>query len=178
MDFDLDDATRLLARTPTVLRAWLAGLPNDWLHGNEGPDTFSPHEVVGHLIHGEQTDWIARARIIIEQGVARPFTSFDRFAHRRLFAEKPIGDMLDLFAALRAENLDTLRGWRLQPADLDRQGRHPELGEVTLRQLLATWVAHDFGHLAQIGRVMAKQYAREVGAWYDYMPVLHPKPRE
>jgi len=176
MTFDLDDAARLLARTPTIVRVWLAGLPGAWLHSNEGPDTFSPHEVLGHLIHGEQADWIARARIILEHGVARPFEPFDRFAHRRLFAEKPVGELLDLFAALRAENLDALRAWRLEPADLDRRGLHPDLGEVTLRQLFATWVAHDLGHLAQIGRVMAKRYTQEVGPWYEYMPVLHPRP--
>ena len=177
MAFELDDAARLLGRTPAILRAWLAGLSSTWLHGNEGPETFSPHEVLGHLIHGEQTDWIPRARIILDQGTTRAFEPFDRFAHRQLFAEKPIGEMLDLFAALRAENLDTLRSWRLEAADLDRRGIHPALGEVTLRQLLATWVAHDFGHLAQIGRVMAKQYTQDVGPWYEFMPVLHPRQR-
>lgn len=176
MRFDLDDASRTLARTPDVLRAWLADLPDAWLHGNEGPDTFSPHEVLGHLIHGEDVDWIPRAQLILRHGTAKPFEPFDRFAHRRLYREKSVDELLDTFAARRGGNLRTLREWRLELADLERTGLHPDLGEVTLRQLLATWVAHDMGHLAQIARVMARQYADEVGPWSEYMSVLRPRP--
>jgi hypothetical protein len=175
MHFDLEDASRVLGRTPETLQAWLGDMPDHWIHGNEGPDTFSAYEVLGHLIHGEEVDWVARADLILKHGPAKPFEPFDRFAHRRLFTGETITELLDRFAALRASNLTTLRGWNLGPADLDRTGVHPALGEVTLRQLLATWVAHDMGHLAQIGRVMAKQYAGEVGPWYEYMPVLHPR---
>lgn len=176
LPFSLEDASLLLARTPGVLRAWLTDLPEPWIHGTEGPDTFSPHEVLGHLIHGEQSDWIPRARIILDEGPARPFDSFDRFAHRRLFAGTPVTALLDLFATLRAENLTVLRGWRLTEEQLEWPGRHPELGAVTLRQLLATWVVHDLGHVAQIARVMATQYAGAVGPWHAYLPVLHRRP--
>lgn len=177
MDFDLTDARLVLARTPVVLRAWLAGLPPAWIDGTEGPDTFSPREVLGHLIQGERTDWISRARRILEQGPAVAFDPFDRFAHRRLLADRTLDQLLDEFAAVRAGNLATLAAWELDDARLGLRGRHPELGEVTLRQLLATWVAHDLGHLAQIGRVMAKQYTDAVGPWYEYLPVLHRRLR-
>jgi hypothetical protein len=176
VDFDLAHAQVVLVRTPGVLRAWLSDLPPAWLAGAEGPDTFSPLEVLGHLIQGERTDWIPRARRILDHGTAVPFDPFDRFAHRRLLAGRPIGDLLDEFDALRAGSLATLRTWNLDDARLALRGRHPDLGEVTLRQLLATWVAHDLGHLAQIGRVMAKQYTEAVGPWYAYLPVLHPRP--
>ncbi len=176
LPFSLEDASLVLARTPAALRAWLTDLPDPWMHGTEGPDTFSPHEVLGHLIHGEQADWIPRARIILEHGAARPFDTFDRFAHRRLFAGQPVAVLLDLFARLRAENLAELRGWQVSEEQLDRLGRHPELGSVTLRELLATWVAHDLGHVAQIARVMATQYAGAVGPWHAYLPVLHRRP--
>lgn len=176
MDLDLADAQLVLARTPVVVRAWLAGLPAAWIEGNEGPDTFSPRDVLGHLIQGERTDWIPRARRILEHGTTVAFDPFDRFAHRRLLAGREIGELLDEFAALRAGNLATVRAWELDDTRLGLRGRHPELGEVTLRQLLATWVAHDLGHLAQIGRVMAKRYTDAVGPWYQYLPVLHPRP--
>lgn len=171
--FDLADVPVLLARTPGVLRAWLSDLPEPWLQGNEGPDTFSPHEVLGHLIQGEQTDWIPRARIILEQGTTRPFEPFERFAHRERLAGRSTAELLELFAQLRAENLAVLGRWGLTAQQLALRGRHPELGEVTLGQLLATWVAHDLGHLAQIARVMATQYAAAVGPWHAYLPVLH-----
>jgi hypothetical protein len=175
VDFNLADAEIVLARTPEVLRVWLAGLPAVWLEGTEGPDTFSPNEVLGHLIHGEAPDWIPRARRILEQGTAVPFDPFDRFAHRRLLQGRSTRELLDQFTSLRAANLATLRAWKLDATRLDLRGHHPELGDVTLRQLLATWVAHDLGHLAQIARVMAKQYTAAVGPWYAYLPVLHPR---
>lgn len=176
MDFELGHSHVILERTPVVLRAWLHDLPAAWLHGTEGPDTFSAVEVLGHLIQGERTDWIPRARQILEQGTTVAFEPFDRFAHRRLLAGRDLPDLLDLFAVLRAGNLATLRVWDLDASRLDLRGRHPELGEVTLRQLLATWVAHDLGHLAQIARVMAKQYAGAVGPWRAYLPVLDRRP--
>lgn len=174
--FDVADIPVLLSRTPEVLRVWLADLPAGWCEVNEGPDTFSPHEVLGHLIHGEQVDWIPRARIILEQASDRTFTPFDRFAHRRLFARRSIEDLLDDFTRLRSENVGVLRAWSLDDVQLDRVGRHPELGAVTLRQLLASWVVHDLGHLAQIARVLAAQYAQAVGPWEAYLPILRRSP--
>lgn len=172
-DFDLDEACAVLERTPAVLRAWLLDLPDSWLHATEGPDTWSPFDVTGHLIDGEETDWIPRARIILAQGSNRRFVPFDRFRHLERNAGRPVAALLDELGVLRADNLATLRSWRLGEAQLALSGEHPELGRVTLQQLLATWVAHDLGHIAQIGRVMAKRYAGEVGPWQAYLPVLH-----
>jgi DinB superfamily len=172
MDFALTDAIPVLRRTPGVLRALLDGLPETWLYGTEGPNSWSPFDIVGHLIDGEETDWIPRARIILAGGPNPVFEPFDRFRHLRLNGGRPLIDLLDQFARLRAENVATLEGFRLSATDLGREGLHPELGRVTLRQLLATWVAHDLGHLAQAARVMAKQYVDEVGPWRAYLPVL------
>jgi hypothetical protein len=172
MDFDLSDAIPVLRRTPGVLRALLADLPEPWLHGGEGPETWSPFDVVGHLIDGEETDWIPRTRIILTGGPDPVFEPFDRFRHLRVNRGRPLIDLLDRFARLRAENVATLEGFRLSASDLAREGVHPELGPVTLGQLLATWVAHDLGHVGQIVRVMAKQYGAEVGPWREYLPVL------
>ena len=168
----MEEAAQVLARTPFVLASLLEDLPDRWIQGDEGPDTFSPFEVVGHLIHGEIVDWLPRARIILDHGEERSFESFDRFAHRRESADKSIAELLDEFAALRKENLALLAEMDLDTEDLDRTGIHPELGRVTLRQLLATWVAHDLGHLAQVARVMAKQYREDVGPWQEFLPVL------
>jgi hypothetical protein len=162
----------ILERTPRVVSALLRELPAPLLHGREGPDTWSPFEVLGHLIHGERTDWIPRARVLLEHGEARAFDPFDRFAHLREFEGWRATELLDLLERLRQESLASLRALRLQPADLARRGRHPELGAVTLGQLLATWVVHDLGHVAQIARVQAKQYREDVGAWGEYLPVL------
>src|SRR5262245_18853783 len=163
MQFDRDEAAVILARTPELLRAWLGGVSEAWLDANEGPDTFSPREVVGHLLHGEETDWIPRARRILEQGEAKPFDPFDRFAHRERFVDWSMDRLLDGFEAARSESLRMLRSLPAAPADLARRGTHPALGSVTLRQLLATWVVHDLNHVAQIARVLAKQYGEEVG---------------
>lgn len=163
----------VLERTPPALNALLRHLPEPWTDVDEGPTTWSPFQVVGHLIHGERVDWIPRGRQILERGDREAFEPFDRFAHLHEFAGRRLSELLDLFASLRQESLETLRGWRLTEADLARKGRHPELGPVTLRQLLATWVAHDLGHLAQITRVMAKRYRDDVGPWEAYIPVLH-----
>jgi len=173
MDFDLAAGTAVLQRTPGCLRALLAGLPPAWTDAAEGPDTWSPYVVVGHLIHGERTDWIPRARIILEQGPNRRFEPFDRTAQLRESQGRPLDELLDELARLRTENLATLAGWRLTARQLALTGEHPALGTVTLSQLLATWVAHDLGHIAQTVRVMAKQYREEVGPWREYLPVLN-----
>lgn len=172
MRFNLSDGVAVLERTPRVLRDLLDGLPEGWVSATEGPDTWSPFDVVGHLIHGERTDWIPRARIILAQGAERRFTPYDRFAQFRESKGKTSGMLLEELASLRAENLATLRSWKLTDAQLALTGEHPALGTVTLRQLLATWVAHDLGHIAQVARVMAKQYREAVGPWREYLPVL------
>jgi hypothetical protein len=172
MDFELSQGIAVLERTPQTLRAMLHGLPPAWTEGTEGPDTWSPFVVVGHLIHGERTDWIARARIILAQGEDRRFTPYDRFAQFRESAGRPLGALLDEFAALRQANLATLAGWQLGERELALTGEHPAFGSVTLRQLLATWVAHDLGHTVQIARVMARQYREAVGPWEAYLSVL------
>ena len=172
MTFDLDRTIALLERTPASLAALLDGLPDPWIRSNEGPDTFSPYDVVGHLVHGERTDWIPRTRIILEHGESRPFDRYDRFAQRRADPNRPIAALLDEFAELRAANLATLRGMNLGAAELARRGTHPVLGVVTLRQLLATWAAHDLTHLHQIARVMAHQLREEVGPWTAFLGVL------
>jgi hypothetical protein len=175
--FDLHQIRVLLSRTPGTLSALLEGLPDELLRSNEGPDTFSPFDVVGHMITGEQTDWIARGRIILEQGLSGTFERFDRVGHKERDAQRPIGALLDEFAELRAKNLETLSSWRLTKEQLDRQANHPVLGVVSLRQLLSTWAAHDMGHLAQIARVIAKQYKTDVGPWVQFLPVLTDRPK-
>ena len=172
MNFNLSEGVAVLERTPSVFRAMLDGLTPAWTDGTEGPDTWSPFVIVGHLIHGERTDWIPRARIILEQGPDRRFTPYDRFAQFRESAGKPLGALLDEFDDLRRQNLATLRDWRLTDAQLELTGEHPEFGSVTLRQLLATWVGHDLGHIAQTARVMAKQYREAIGPWRAYLPVM------
>lgn len=172
MDFDLATGIAALERTPATLRAMLAGLPPAWTDATEGPETWSPYIILGHLIHGERTDWIPRARIILEQGADRRFTPYDRFAQFHESSGKSLAQLLDEFAALRTENLARLTGWRLDDRQLALEGIHPEFGAVTLRQLLATWVAHDLGHIAQTARVMAKQYRDAVGPWRAYLPVM------
>lgn len=172
MQFELSRALEVLERTPKTFRALLAGLAEDWTTPNEGPETFSAFDNLGHLIHGEKTDWIARARIILAQGENRRFEPYDRFAQYRESVGKTISELLDDFERLRAENLVTLRSWQLSERELALQGKHPAFGPVTLRQLLAAWVAHDLGHVAQTARVMAKQYRDEVGPWRAYLPIL------
>jgi uncharacterized damage-inducible protein DinB len=172
MSFSIDNAVPVLRATPSVLRAWLADLPDTWTRTNEGPETWSPFDIVGHLIHGERTDWIPRLELILAYGDSRAFTPFDRFAQFRDSKGKTLAELLDTFAELRHSNLARLESHRLAPADFNRPGLHPELGSVTLGQLLATWVVHDLNHLGQIARVMARQYAEVVGPWVEYLPVL------
>lgn len=172
MDFSLDEALQILERTPAVLREWLEGLSDPWIERNEGGDTFSPRDVLGHLIHGEKTDWIPRLRQIMEGRGDRPFEPFDRFAMRKEKGDQRISAMLEVFTSLREENLNTLRAMRLSGDDMDRTGIHPDIGVVTVRQLLATWTAHDLAHLAQIARTMAKQYSDAVGPWRGHLRVM------
>ncbi len=172
MAFNLSTGVPVLERTPRILRAMLSGLPADWTDATEGPETWSPYVVVGHLVHGERTDWIPRARLILEQGPQRRFTPYDRFAQFQDSRGKSLEDLLDEFARLRAKNLVTLAGWQLTDAHLALEGEHPEFGTVTLRQMLATWVAHDLTHIAQIVRVMAKQYREAVGPWRVYLSIM------
>jgi hypothetical protein len=170
--FSIDDALPLLRATPNVLHAWLSELPEPWIIANEGPDTWSPFDIVGHLIHGERTDWIPRVELLLAHGESRPFTPFDRFAQFRDSRGKSLAELLDTFAELRQSNLGRLDSFQLKEADLDRRGLHPELGPVTLGQLLATWAAHDLNHLGQIARVMGRRYTHAVGPWLEYLPLL------
>ena len=170
--FSIDEAVALLARTPATLDTLLRGLPDTWIAANEGDNTWSPFDVVGHLIHGERTDWIPRARIILEHGDGRAFDRFDRFAQFAVSKDRPLSALLDEFASLRRQNLGDLNALNLTEGDLDRRGRHPQLGVVTLRQLLSTWVAHDLDHVVQISRVLARQYSDEVGPWRTYLRII------
>jgi DinB superfamily len=169
---ELGEALAVLERTPATMAAWLEGLPQPWLEVDEGPDTFTPIDVLGHLIHGERTDWMVRVHVILEHGDARPFEPFDRVAHRASLGGRTISDLLREFAALRAANLADLRGLELTAADLARPGRHPDLGLVTLGQLLAAWVVHDASHVGQIARVLARRYETAVGPWRSYFRVF------
>jgi hypothetical protein len=176
-EFSLAEAIAVLTRTPATLDALLRGLPDTWVHGSEesskdGKDTWSPFDIVGHLIVGERTDWMPRARIILQHGEAGPFDPFDRFAQTKESQGKSLEQLLDEFARLRKENLAALQALNLQPQDLTRRGRHPELGVVTLSELLATWAVHDLTHLHQLSRVMAHQYRDAVGPWRAYLGVL------
>ena len=172
MDFDLRTGIEVLGRTPHTLTAMLAGLSTAWTGATEGPDTWSPYVVVGHLIQGDRTDWIPRARLILEQGPDRRFTPFDRFAQLRESQGKSLETLCAEFSRLRTENLRTLAGWQLGEDQLSLDGVHPALGPVTLRQLLAAWVAHDLGHMSQVARVMAKQYRDAVGPFREYLTVM------
>jgi hypothetical protein len=168
---DLPEAVSVLTRTPGVLTALLAGLPDDWLHRDDGPGTWSAYDIVGHLLHGETTNWLPRTRTIVRYGTGRAFTPFDREA--MLGWEREPGDaLLARFAAARAATVEELSGLALTPADLDRRGQHPQFGEVTLGQVLATWVAHDLTHLAQVSEVLARRYRADVGPYRAYLPAL------
>lgn len=179
MEFDLGRAIDVLRRTPATLAALLDGIDHAWARGTEGPDTFSPFDVVGHLVDGEETDWIPRARIILARGPDPRFEPYDRFRHRARNVGRTLDALLAEFAGLRAQNLALLESWQLTPAQLDLPGEHPGLGRVTLRELLSAWVVHDLGHVAQVSRVMAKQYRAAAGPWVPYLPVLtdHEVPR-
>jgi hypothetical protein len=170
--FSLAESLPVLERTPRVLRAMLEGLPEPWIRDNEGGESWSPFDVVGHLIHGERTDWVPRVEHILTRGDTAAFTPFDRFAQLQASRGKSLEELLDTFAELRAGNLRRLRELAAEDLDLARAGRHPELGPVTLGQHLSTWVAHDLSHIAQIARVMARRYTAAVGPWRAYLPIL------
>ncbi len=172
-DHSLQQTTALLANFPTALNALLRDLPESWTRRNEGGDTWSAYDVVGHLIHGERTDWMPRLKRILEFGDTKAFDPFDRKAQFQESKDRPLAQLLDEFARLRADNLAELGKLNLQPADFDRPGRHPALGAVTLSELLATWAAHDLNHLHQLTRIMAYQYQGKVGPWKRYMGVMH-----
>ncbi len=172
MPFSVDDAVAILERTPGVLHALLSGLDDGWTRQTEGPGTWSPFDVVGHLIDGEETDWIPRARIILARGDAPRFESFDRTRHLEMNRDRSLGELLDRFAELRTRNVDTLREFGLTEEQLDWTAEHPELGRVTLRQHLATWTAHDLDHLTQIARAMARRYTAEVGPWREFLRII------
>jgi hypothetical protein len=169
MEFNLNKSIEVLSNTPDVIAALFEGLSSDWLHGNEGPDTWSPYLVLAHLVHGEKTDWPGRIRIILIED-DKKFIPFDRAAH--LGETKPVDDLVDEFRELRDKNLQALLDYNLTEEMLNMQGIHPAFGNVTLKQLLSTWVAHDLGHIAQMTRVMAKQYKEEAGPWIEYLTVL------
>ena len=174
MEFHLDDALPVLRRTPAVLRGLTEGLPGPWIEATEGPGTWSPYDVVGHLIHGDRTDWMPRVEHLLTHGDAVPFPPFDREGMFAASRGLSLRELLDTFDEVRAESLNRLAVLRLTDADLSRRGRHPEFGVVTLGQHLSTWVAHDLGHLSQIVRVMARQYSSAVGPWRAYLSILGP----
>jgi hypothetical protein len=173
MEQNLQQTIALLARTPATLNALLRDLPEEWTHRNEGGDTWSVCDVVAHLIYGEGTDWIPRARIIFEHGESRVFEPFDRKGHIQASFGKTLAALLDEFSDARAQSLRQLRALNLQPMDLKRSGRHPAFGPVNMSQLLASWVSHDLTHLHQISRIMAHQYREAVGPWSAYLGVLN-----
>ncbi len=172
MKFELQKSIMLLSRTPSLLESMLSCLSEEWLKNNEGENTWSPYDIVGHLIHGEKTDWIVRTNIILSNSENKKFESFDRFAQMHSGQKRTIDALLKEFRELRAHNLITLKALHIQEQDLYKKGIHPELGEVSLKELLSTWVVHDLGHIAQISRVMAKQYKNVVGPWAEYLGVL------
>jgi len=172
VEFQLDTAVPVLRRTPSVVRTLLADLPPQWIEQTEGPGTWSPFDVVGHLIHGERTDWMPRVEHLLTHGESKPFMAFDRYAQFEDSKGKTLAQLLDMFMALRADSLRRLSALELDEVDFDRPGLHPELGRVTLGQLLATWVAHDLDHIVQVARVMGRQYTRDVGPWSQYLRII------
>ena len=177
-EFSLDNAINLLSRTPAVLESLLQGLPDGWLHANEGEATWSAYEVVGHLVHGEKTDWISRMKIILSDSGPKTFTPFDRFAMLQWDQNTPLTERLSEFRQLRHRNLQELKSRNISATDLQRTATHPALGMVTLSQLLSSWVAHDLSHLAQISRVLAFQYRDAVGPWKAFMGILNSKVKD
>ena len=173
MNYSLEKSYQILDRTPSVLKGLLSNLDDGWVMNNEGPETFSPYDVVGHLIHGEKTDWTARTKMILEFGNTKTFVPWDRFAQYEESKGKTLKQLLDEFEAIRKENMRWFKSLNLTETDLDKKGMHPKLGEVTLRNLLATWVVHDLTHLAQITRVMAKQYKEEMGPGPEFFRILN-----
>ncbi len=178
MKYDLEQAISVLQKTPEVMKTLLSGLSSEWTTNNEGGESWSPYDVIGHLVHGEKTDWMPRLEIVLSEEGNKTFTPYDRFAQFEMSKGKSLDDLLSEFETLRKENLNTLRSKNLSAEDLQREGIHPELGPVTLSEMLSAWVVHDLGHIAQVSRVMAKQYKREVGPWTKYLTILNFIPSE
>ncbi|NNM23749.1 MAG: DinB family protein [Flavobacteriaceae bacterium] len=178
MKFNLDKAISVLDRTPLVLRELLHGLSSEWTHQNEGGDSWSAYDIIGHLVHGEKTDWMPRLEIVLSEGAPKTFEPYDRFAQFEMSKGKSLENLLDEFESLRKANLEHLRSKNLTQGDLQREGIHPELGPVKLNEMLSAWVVHDLGHIAQVSRVMAKQYKDEVGPWPKYLTILNYLPKE
>lgn len=173
MIFRIEQAVEILSRTPATLNSLLRGVSDDWLYKNEGRESWSPFDVLGHLVHGEETDWIPRAKIILDHGTDRPFDPFDRTAMFEKFKGRSADELLDMFESLRRKNIEELQSLNITSEKLQLRGAHPALGEVTLGQLLATWTVHDLSHIAQITRVMCRQYTEEVGPWTAFLPILN-----
>jgi hypothetical protein len=178
MKFDLNQAISVLERTPGVFKQLLDNISQEWTHKNEGKDTWSPYDVVGHLVHGEKTDWMPRLEIVLNDSENNTFEPYDRFAQFEMSKGKSLGDLLDEFEILRKKNLRTLKSKFLSSNDLTKQGIHLVLGPVTLNQMLSAWVVHDLGHIAQVSRVMAKQYKEEIGPWTQYLTIVNHTPKE
>lgn len=173
MVFELEKNIAILERTPDLVTLWLSGLPEFWTNQNDGGESWSAYDIIGHFIHGEKTDWIPRMKIILSSANNKTFEPFDRFAQFENSKGKSLDDLLDEFRKLRRENIETLKATELTPDILARKGIHPEFGEVTLSQLLSTWVVHDLAHLAQIAKVMAKQHKNAIGPWKDYISLVN-----
>lgn len=172
VDFSISKSIAILERTPRVLRSLLQDLPDDWTVNNEGGETWSPYDIVGHYIHGEKTDWIPRMEIILGDGADKSFEPFDRFAQFKESKGKTLTQLLDEFESLRKRNVDVLRSEKITDEMLNRTGIHPSFGPVTLQQLVSTWVAHDLNHIGQIARVMAVQYKEHTGPWVEFLGIL------
>ncbi len=172
MNFNLDKSIELLERTPNIFKALFYGLSHDWATINEGKNTWSGYTIIGHLIHGEKTDWMPRAKIILGENQDKHFEPYDRFAQDKLYANQTIEELLNEFEELRKKNLTELRSWSLTTDDLNKKGIHPELGIVTLRELISTWTIHDMAHLNQVSRVLVKHYSKDVGPWTNYIKIL------
>jgi hypothetical protein len=173
MQFTVEKSIEILERTPAVLKTLLSGLSDEWIMNNEGPETFSPYDVIGHLLHGEKTDWTERTKMILEFGASKTFVPWDRFAQYEESKGKILDQLLKEFETIRKENMVWFKSLKLTETDLDKKGLHPKLGEVTLRNLLSTWVVHDLTHIAQVTRVMAKQYKEEMGPWPEFFRILN-----
>ena len=173
MEYRIDKALEILEQTPKTLQFFLGNLSDDWVLCNEGENTWSAFDVIGHLIHGEKTDWMVRLNLILSDNKNKTFAPFNRFAQTEISKGKTIDQLLITFSKLRKENISHLKSLRISKEQLQRKGIHPELGEITLKELLACWVAHDLGHIAQMARVMAKQYKNEVGPWINFLPILN-----
>lgn len=178
MEYQLDQAIEVLERTPKVMQTLLSGISKEWSSQNEGPDTWSPYDVVGHLVHGEKTDWMPRLEIVLGTSERTTFEPYDRFAQFEMSKGKSLVTLLSEFETLRKENLNTLRSKNLSEKDLTRTAIHPSLGTITLKNMLAAWVVHDLGHIAQVSRVMAKQYKEEIGPWTKYLTIVKHTPKE